>query len=174
MIRYQDEINSSVIAASRRVRNKFPYTESFYDDLRQEGMVAAYEAMENFDADQGVSVATYLFHRIYSHLKRFTYKQMQASGMLSLDHEIQNGNDAFQIRTPIVLQYESHSEDRLDINTMVKSLKPRSRALVIDRYFYNHTLKEMEPTYHRSHEWIRKDLQRILCLLRSRYNKNRN
>jgi len=162
VIKFQDEINNAVIASSNKVRNKFPYANTFYDDLTQEGLVAAYEAMDNFDVDQGVSVTTYLYHRIYSHLKRYATKQMRASGTVSLeDPSI----------VPSSLQYRPQNDIRMDINTMLHSLKPYNRNLLIDYYFYRHTLVEMEPLYGKSRTLIKQDLTKVLSLLKSRYCK---
>ena len=162
---YQNEINNVVAASSNRVRNMLPYADTFYDDLKQEGWAAACEAMSDFDTDQGVSVTTYLFHRVYSHMKRYAYKQIQASGTVSLNEDKET-----QVM-PSALEYNPRSDVRLDINTMLHSLKPHSRNLVIDRFFYQYTLREMESIYGKSYVQIWHDLSNVLLFLKARYFK---
>lgn len=81
---YQQEIQRAVKSAAHNVYNRFqnPCVDS--DDLVQEGLLKAYQLMDNYQPDRG-SIMTYLWRRISKVLERYVIRNIRESGMFSID-----------------------------------------------------------------------------------------
>jgi RNA polymerase sigma factor (sigma-70 family) len=176
---------------SRNVFKAFHQSDALsLDDLEQEGMLAAFEEIEGFDEEHGVSVATYLWQRVRTKVRRYAQKQIRSSGMLDLDfyppsalaaangwadrhNKAQRVYDARQFRGHKSLETYDPTESILDVETIMENVNPVDGALLIDRFLHGGTLAELAHKYGISPATVRRRVNAATSKLRGLYNVDR-
>lgn len=195
---YQREIERAVKSAASSVYSRFRHSSIDSEDLVQEGLLKAYELMDNYQPDRG-SVMTYLWQRVSKTLERHVIKNIRQSGMLSLD-AVENNLSGIERRNEpshFVRQEDEANEDLfddsinifdekqfrghrnlvdyprpdviIDVNNILDELEPEDRDLVVDRFVHGETLETLSLRYETPKSTIRRRLIDLTERIKSRY-----